>query len=122
MDLDGDGRIGGPLMRSPNFQQYGGPYPPAPNQYGGAYPPPNFNQAGGGGLIKELERTTNIDLDGDGRIGGPPMRPPNFQQYGGPYPPAPNQYGGAYPPPNFNQAGGRLDKGTGKNYKYRSRW
>ena len=69
-------------MRPPNFQQFGGPYPPAPNQYGGAYPPPNFNQAGGGGLIKELERTTNIDLDGDGRIGGQSNYPNYPSNYG----------------------------------------
>jgi hypothetical protein len=102
IDINGDGRIGGqpsyPPNYPPNFNSYGGPpnYPPTgyppyggpPNYppYGGpSYPPPqssNFNQPGSG-LINELEKATNIDLNHDGRIGGAPGYPPNQQQFGG---------------------------------------
>ncbi len=101
MDLNGDGRIGGPPNYPPNNQYFGGPAYPRP--------PPNFPQPGGGGLINELEKATNMDLNGDGRIGGPPNYPPNNQYFGGP----------AYPPPpsNFPQPGGNglineLEKAT----------
>ncbi|CAF1602441.1 unnamed protein product [Adineta ricciae] len=96
IDLNGDGRIGGgPSYPPSNFPPYGGP------PYNGPPPPPpNFNQYGGNSMINELERATNIDLNGDGRIGGgPSYPPPNFPPYGGP------PYNGP-PPPNFNQHGG----------------
>ncbi|CAF4454539.1 unnamed protein product, partial [Adineta steineri] len=70
--------------------------------------PPNFNQTGNSGLINELEKATNIDINHDGRIGGGPSNypPPNSQPFGGPsYPPPPNSYNGPGYPPNFNQSG-----------------
>ncbi|CAF4662031.1 unnamed protein product, partial [Rotaria magnacalcarata] len=75
-----DGRIGGGPAPFPN-------YPQSYNSYGG---PPNF-QSGNSGMINELERATNIDLNHDGRIGGGPAPFPN-------YPQSYNSYGG---PPNF---------------------
>ena len=91
IDLNGDGRIGGQPPFPPNFQQPNAPFYPPP-------PPPNY-QPPGGGFVNELERATNIDLNGDGRIGGQPPFPPNFQQPNAPfYPPL--------PPPNFQPPGG----------------
>ncbi|CAF4642576.1 unnamed protein product, partial [Rotaria socialis] len=81
--LNNDGRIGRGPAPFPN-------YPPAYNSYGGPPHPPNF-QSGNQGMINELEKATNIDLNHDGRIGGGPAPFPN-------YPPAYNAYGG---PPNF---------------------
>ncbi|CAM2724364.1 unnamed protein product, partial [Rotaria socialis] len=83
IDLNNDGRIGRGPAPFPN-------YPPAYNSYGGPPHPPNF-QSGNQGMINELEKATNIDLNHDGRIGGGPAPFPN-------YPPAYNAYGG---PPNF---------------------
>ncbi|CAF3570539.1 unnamed protein product [Rotaria sp. Silwood1] len=90
IDLNRDGRIGsGPAP----FQNY----PPTYNPYGGPPPPPNFQQSGNPGLINELEKATNIDLNRDGQIGGGPSSFPNYHP---PY----NPYGGP-PPPNFQQSG-----------------
>ncbi|CAF2600413.1 unnamed protein product [Rotaria sp. Silwood2] len=91
VDLNHDGRIGG---GPPSFSNYPQPY----NPYGGPPFPPNFNQSGNPGLINELERATNIDLNHDGRIGG---GPPSFSNYPPPY----NPHGGPPYPPNFNQSG-----------------
>jgi len=102
----------GPPGYPPQYHQYGGaPCPPnygpygAPpyNHYGGApCPPPHYNQYGapgygpapyhhhggggaGGGLVNQLERITNMDLNGDGRIGGGYGHAAPYNPYGRPY-------------------------------------
>ncbi|CAF3897647.1 unnamed protein product, partial [Rotaria sordida] len=46
--------------------------------YPGPSHPPNFHQPGNQGFINELEKATNIDLNGDGRIGSGPAPFSNY--------------------------------------------
>ena len=69
IDLNRDGRIGGQPNYPPQYPPYGAAPPAAP--FPNMYPPGNNS-----GLINELERATNIDLNRDGRIGGQPNYPP----------------------------------------------
>jgi hypothetical protein len=83
MDLNGDGRIGGYPTHPPNYNPYGvPPYAPHFDSYSGPAHPSNFHQPGGGGLINQLEKVTNMDLNGDGRIGGHPGNSSNYNSYG----------------------------------------
>ncbi|CAF1176033.1 unnamed protein product [Rotaria magnacalcarata] len=85
VDLNGDGIIGSGYGRGGslvNGRIGRGPapfpnYPQSYNSYGG---PPNF-QSGNSGMINELEKATNIDLNHDGRIGGGPAPFPNYNSY-----------------------------------------
>ena len=82
----GGGAYGGPGGYPQQYNQYG---PPPPQQqynqygpqggYGGA---PHHGGGGGGGLMSQLEKVTNMDLNGDGRIGGGAGRPQGYNQYG----------------------------------------
>ncbi|CAF1160944.1 unnamed protein product [Rotaria sp. Silwood1] len=68
VDLNGDGRIGGPGI-SAKFEQATHIDLNRDGLIGGYRPPP------GGGLVGKLERMTHIDLNRDGYIGG---RPGNY--------------------------------------------
>ncbi|CAF2908904.1 unnamed protein product [Rotaria sp. Silwood2] len=63
LDLNGDGRIGGPDITS-QVEQATHFDVNHDGIIGGHRPPP------GGGLIGHIEQATHFDINGDGRIGG----------------------------------------------------
>ena len=104
IDLNRDGRIGGQPNYPPQYPTYGSGPPPAgpfPNMY-----PPGNNS----GLINELERATNIDLNHDGRIGGQPNYPPQYPPFGTAPPPA--SFPNMYPPGNNSGLINELERVT----------
>ncbi|CAF0733713.1 unnamed protein product [Adineta steineri] len=108
--------IDGQSNHPPQYLPHNGPsFPSGSVVYSTLMQPPNLPQLGSNDLINDLERSTNMDINSDGLIGGQrsqlpphngPSLPPGFTVYNGPTLPAGfTVYNAPMHPPSFPQVG-----------------
>ncbi|CAF0753565.1 unnamed protein product [Adineta steineri] len=99
--------IDGQFNHPPQYLPHNGPsFPAGFNGSSALMPPSNFPQLGSNDLINDLERSTNMDINGDGLIGGQRSQPPQYQPNNGPpFRSEFNVYLAPKHPPNFPRRG-----------------